>query len=548
MLQRIYGTAWENQGRAGGAPPPPGGGREARPPPPGRGAGPALVPVGARRRAGRVAPQGRGDPQADGGLQPGPPRGRRVRVRLHPAPGQGRPLPDLRPPRLVQGEHVPGHGHGQRVLLPEAHELPDALPDLPQPDAQLPRAAAAPVRAGHRLPLRAGGHPPRPAPHPRLHPGRRPHLLHRRAGPRTRSAGCSASCCRSCGPSGSRSSSPTSPPATRSSRSAREAAWETATADAPAPRWRRRASSTRSRRATRPSTGRRSTSTCATPSVAAGSCRPSSTTSTCRSGSSWSTSGADNERHQPVMIHRALFGLRRAVLRRPDRALRRRLPGLAVPDPGPGAAGRGRARGLRQPTWRPGCRARASGSTRSTRPTSWAAASAPPSWRSCPTCWWWATTTWPPGRSASTPVAATSSATCSSSDFVARLRADVAVADRQPGRVSDGAVLERLWNGWRTSYVSSVPPPDDEAAGGPSVFTRILQSGLPDEETHVVHRGDDRVRHPQRLPVLDGAHPGAAVPRGGRAGGPDPGRAHRAVGDGHRRRPGHQGRLPARRA
>ena len=90
-------------GRAGGAPPPPGGGREARPPPPGRRARPRLVPVRARRRAGRVAPQGRGDPQADGGLQPGPPRGRRLRVRVHPAPGQGRPLPDLRPPRLVQG-------------------------------------------------------------------------------------------------------------------------------------------------------------------------------------------------------------------------------------------------------------------------------------------------------------------------------------------------------------------------------------------------------------------------------------------------------------
>jgi len=55
--------------------------------------------------------------------------------------------------------------------------------------------------------------------------------------------------------------------------------------------------------------------------------------------------------------------------------------------------------------------------------------------------------------------------------------------------VSDGAVLERLWNGWRTSYVSSVPPPEDEPSGGPSVFTRILQSGLPDDETHVVHRG-----------------------------------------------------------
>jgi diadenosine tetraphosphate (Ap4A) HIT family hydrolase len=50
-------------------------------------------------------------------------------------------------------------------------------------------------------------------------------------------------------------------------------------------------------------------------------------------------------------------------------------------------------------------------------------------------------------------------------------------------------VLERLWNGWRTGYVSSVPPPGDEDTGSASVFTRILQSGLPDEETHIVHRG-----------------------------------------------------------
>jgi ATP adenylyltransferase len=50
-------------------------------------------------------------------------------------------------------------------------------------------------------------------------------------------------------------------------------------------------------------------------------------------------------------------------------------------------------------------------------------------------------------------------------------------------------VLERLWNGWRTSYVSSVPPPADEPVDAASIFTRILSSGLPDEETHIVHRG-----------------------------------------------------------
>ena len=50
--------------------------------------------------------------------------------------------------------------------------------------------------------------------------------------------------------------------------------------------------------------------------------------------------------------------------------------------------------------------------------------------------------------------------------------------------------LELLWNGWRATYVQS-----GGAAGGVhpddtlSVFTRILQSGLPDDETHIVHRG-----------------------------------------------------------
>ena len=50
--------------------------------------------------------------------------------------------------------------------------------------------------------------------------------------------------------------------------------------------------------------------------------------------------------------------------------------------------------------------------------------------------------------------------------------------------------LELLWNGWRATYVQS-----GGAAGGvhaddaTSVFTRILQSGLPDDETHIVHRG-----------------------------------------------------------
>jgi ATP adenylyltransferase len=55
-------------------------------------------------------------------------------------------------------------------------------------------------------------------------------------------------------------------------------------------------------------------------------------------------------------------------------------------------------------------------------------------------------------------------------------------------------VLERLWNGWRAAYVTSGGAAggvaaDDVTSGRGSVFTRILQSGLSDADTHIVHRG-----------------------------------------------------------
>ena len=51
--------------------------------------------------------------------------------------------------------------------------------------------------------------------------------------------------------------------------------------------------------------------------------------------------------------------------------------------------------------------------------------------------------------------------------------------------------LEHLWAGWRLSYVSSAPaaPSAGMAESDRSIFTRILQSGLPDQETFIVHRG-----------------------------------------------------------
>jgi Diadenosine tetraphosphate (Ap4A) hydrolase and other HIT family hydrolases len=52
--------------------------------------------------------------------------------------------------------------------------------------------------------------------------------------------------------------------------------------------------------------------------------------------------------------------------------------------------------------------------------------------------------------------------------------------------------LERLWNGWRSTYVQSIGTTGDPAvpAGEGSIFTRILRSGLADEDAHIVHRGE----------------------------------------------------------
>ena len=51
--------------------------------------------------------------------------------------------------------------------------------------------------------------------------------------------------------------------------------------------------------------------------------------------------------------------------------------------------------------------------------------------------------------------------------------------------------LERLWNGWRITYVQSIGASEaDPAAGEGSLFTRLLQSGLADDEAYIVHRGE----------------------------------------------------------
>ena len=131
QLQRIYGTAWESRDRQdeylaflAEA--------EKRDH---RKLGAELdlfsFPTGDRQRPARLPPQGRPDPQDPGGLLAAAARGGRLRVREHPAHHQVRPVRDLRAPGLVRREHVPAHGARGRELLPQAHELPDAHPDLP---------------------------------------------------------------------------------------------------------------------------------------------------------------------------------------------------------------------------------------------------------------------------------------------------------------------------------------------------------------------------------------------------------------------------------
>ncbi|CAN5818673.1 HIT domain-containing protein [soil metagenome] len=55
-----------------------------------------------------------------------------------------------------------------------------------------------------------------------------------------------------------------------------------------------------------------------------------------------------------------------------------------------------------------------------------------------------------------------------------------------------GPALARLWAGWRTSYVARLGDDDSEVRpdrAGRSLFERILHSGLPDDQSHVLWRG-----------------------------------------------------------
>ena len=112
-------------------------------------------------------------------------------------------------------EHVHPDGTGRRQLSHEADELSVPRPDLQGLAEVVSRSAGAPGRAGHGLSLRALGRDAWPAARARLHPGRRPHLLHARSRSRTRSAAAWTSRSPCCTPTASSSTRWSFRPGTR---------------------------------------------------------------------------------------------------------------------------------------------------------------------------------------------------------------------------------------------------------------------------------------------------------------------------------------------
>ena len=63
--------------------------------------------------------------------------------------------------------------------------------------------------------------------------------------------------------------------------------------------------------------------------------------------------------------------------------------------------------------------------------------------------------------------------------------------------------LDRLWAGWRGEDIESVTDGGDDRGEG-SVFARILASGLPDEDTYIVWRGERCFAILNRYPYATG--------------------------------------------
>ncbi len=175
---------------------------------------------------------------------------------------------------------------------------------------QLSRSARSARRIRQRLPLRALRHHARPVARPRLHPGRCPHLLHPRRRLKTKSSPASTLPKPSSRPSASRSSRSSSPPGIPTTAPTTSA--PTKTGHMPWADFKEaltaRASPTKPYPAKPPSTAPRSTSSSSTSSAVLWQLSTVQFDFNLPARFELEYVGEDGERHQPVMVHRALFG------------------------------------------------------------------------------------------------------------------------------------------------------------------------------------------------------------------------------------------------
>lgn len=75
-------------------------------------------------------------------------------------------------------------------------------------------------------------------------------------------------------------------------------------------------------------------------------------------------------------------------------------------------------------------------------------------------------------------------------------KGDLPAGDRPTAPQAGGGpspALARLWAGWRSTYIVAVGTGDvrlGSDSAGRSLFERILHSGLPDDEAHILWRGE----------------------------------------------------------
>lgn len=65
-------------------------------------------------------------------------------------------------------------------------------------------------------------------------------------------------------------------------------------------------------------------------------------------------------------------------------------------------------------------------------------------------------------------------------------------------------MVERLWAGWRTSYVQDSDLGGVDVPEGSTLFEAILGSGLPDSQTYIVWRGERCYALLNRFPYTSG--------------------------------------------